>query len=410
MDQSNYETIVIGGGASGLAAGVSAAEAGDRVLILEALDAPGKKILASGNGRCNLMNNGEYRYYGNERFALQVMEACRRERLTAFWKRYGLFLAEEEERVYPCTFQAQSVMTALKNAIRMTGAELRCGSPVNGIRKSDGVFIVTADGKEYRGNRVILSTGGAAQVRAGGFETGYHLMTRMGHRMNPIRAALAPIITEKKAISGLAGIRVRCRVTLKSGDTVIHRTEGELMFTEYGVSGICAMQMARWAETEGCELEIHFLHRYFERPEEALPELERRQREFAGQTAECLTTGMVVPKVAYAICKQAGLAMRGETVETLTGEQIRRVAEAACSYRIPVTGTKGLENAQVTAGGIDADEFRPETMESRLVQGLHATGEVLDVDGDCGGYNLMFAFATGILAGRNGRSDAGRAG
>jgi hypothetical protein len=397
-----WDLIVIGGGAAGLAAAVSAAEFGDRVLILEAQDRVGKKILASGNGRCNLMNSGELKYYGDSLFASRVFEILTRDQIRNFWFRHGLSLSNENERVYPGTFQAQSVLLSLKTALYLHSVDVRCSSSVHQIEKISNKFRVYHDSGIDDALRVLVASGGAAQPRLGGSGDGYEWLRKFGHTIHPLSPSLVPLITDQKAVSGLSGIRVRCRVRLLVDGTEKHFEKGELLFTDNGVSGICAMQLGRFF-SQGAVLEIHFLHRWFERPDDVIQELRRRQKIFSCMSPEYLLNGYLLPKVSFAVCKQAGLAMRGEKITDLSDEMLLAVAEAACKYKIPVLGTKGFNEAQVTAGGADPEEFFPDTFESRLCHGLFAAGEILDVDGDCGGFNLMFAFAGGILAGCNGR-------
>jgi len=402
MPNKRWDLIIIGGGAAGMAAAVAAAEAGDRVLLLEAQEKIGKKVLASGNGRCNLMNTGALKYYGNPEFAGQVLNRLPREELERFFRAHGLALASEGESVYPGTFQAQSVLTAFKAFLEMLAVDVRCSARVEAIEKTAGGFRVRKKEGWDEGARLLIATGGAAQPKLGGNECGYAFLRRFGHTIHAPFPALAPIMTDRKGISGLAGIRARGTISLVHPDGERRTESGEILFTEYGVSGICAMQLGRFARP-GDRLEIHFLSRWFRDADEARADIEGRRQVFRRMAPEYLLNGYVMPKVSFAICKQAGLAMRGETIGELTEEQIRAVCETACRYTLQVQETRGLSEAQVTAGGADPEEFDPGTMASKKCPGLYAAGEVLDVDGDCGGFNLMFAFAGGILAGRNGR-------
>ncbi len=403
------DVIIIGAGAAGMAAAIEAAECGDRVLLLEAGDRVGRKLSATGNGRCNLMNRGEPRYYGAEEFARDVLRQCGRQEQTDFWKHLGLFLTEESEgRIYPRTLQAASVVGAMKAGLEMNRVQTQLRTRVTGIRKSGNAFLLTAEGPdsgscEIRGGRVIIACGGAAQPKLGGSDSGYALLRELGHPIIPVQPALTALDTDQKAVSGLSGIRVRCSVSVRKGANVLRHERGEVLFTDGGVSGICVMQCSRWAEPGKTELELNLADGLFTDAGEAAAELRARRERFGTREAQRILEGIVVPKLSYAVCKQAGLPLRGETIGQLREKDLLRVAEALLRYRIPVTGKKSLSEAQVTAGGADCDAFFPETLESRLVPGLYAAGEVLNVDGDCGGFNLMFAFGSGILAGRKGR-------
>ena len=399
------DVLVIGAGASGLAAAVAAAECGDHVCLLEAQQKPGRKVLASGNGRCNLMNLNAPVYYGDAAFARQVYDSCPPDRIRLFFRKFGLLLrADAEGRVYPCTFQASSVLDALLLALKVHGTDCIIGTRVNRIERAGTGFRVHTDsGETYTAARIIVSTGGPAQPRLGGSEDGLNLLKPFGHRAIPFRPALTALTTDKRSISGLAGIRVRCQARMLTAGQEVHREAGELLFTEDGISGICVMQCARFVSPGESVCLLNLVHDLFRDPEEAVLELKRRKDAFPEEDPTLLIRGICLPRLAFAVCKQAGLALRGERNRDLDDAQLRAVAEAMMGYRLRIMDLKGFDQAQVSAGGLDCSFFDSRTMESGRLPGLHATGEVLNVDGDCGGFNLMFAWATGILAGENGR-------
>ena len=202
MPNKRWDLIIIGGGAAGMAAAVAAAEAGDRVLLLEAQEKIGKKVLASGNGRCNLMNTGALKYYGNPEFAGQVLNRLPREELERFFRAHGLALASEGERVYPGTFQAQSVLTAFKAFLEMLAVDVRCSVRVEAIEKTAGGFRVRKKEGWDEGARLLIATGGAAQPKLGGNECGYAFLRRFGHTIHAPFPALAPIMTSGRASPG----------------------------------------------------------------------------------------------------------------------------------------------------------------------------------------------------------------
>ena len=401
-----YDLAIVGAGASGLSAGISAARCGDRVIIFEASASIGRKILASGNGRCNLMNSGELRYYGASSFAKAVLERCGYDEQVLFWRSMGLMIsADPENRVYPCTFQSSSVLEALKRELKMLNVEIRLSTPVQFCRPiQNGTFEII--GKEQRifARRVIVATGGAACSKLGGNRSGYDLLKNLGHTVKDLKPALVPLTANPKHISGLAGLRVRCSASLKdqSGE-MLHQEKGEILFTDYGVSGICAMQCARFVSGNNNYLELNFSDRLFPDLNELEKELQWRKKHYCTLDPRYLLCGMIPEKLSFAVMKQAGIQMRGETLQDYDDVIIPVIMKVFTHYRIDVTGDRGMENAQVTAGGVCCDAFSAEKMESLLVPGLQAAGEILDVDGDCGGFNLMFAFGSGILAGLYGR-------
>jgi len=406
---AGYDFAIIGGGAAGMAAAIRAAELGDRVILMEKGNALGKKIAASGNGRCNLMNIGEPRYFGDSGFAETILRRCGPKELTAFWRAQGLLLSEETEgRVYPCTFLSSTVLETLKGSLKRNHVEIRLQTAATECRKTAKGFQIRTGKETLEAGRILVCTGGEAQSRLGGCGDGYAILRAFGHRMIDPFPALCPVITDRRSIAGLAGIRVKCAVRLldPAGEE-IRRESGEVLFTEYGISGICIMQMARWIRGGGYQIELDPAGRLFSSDGELDAELAARRERFSEMGAENFLNGITAGKLGFAVMKQAGIPLRGEKISDLTDDQLRKIAYTLRHYRLSAEGVKGMEEAQVTAGGAACEEFSPENMESRLVTGLHAAGEVMNADGDCGGFNLMFAFAGGILAGENGRRKRG---
>lgn len=399
-----YDFAIIGGGASGLAAAVSAAACGDRVLVLEKNSSLGRKIAASGNGRCNLMNSGSLKYFGDSVFSRKVFENCPAEMLFRYWDEIGICLCEEsEKRIYPSTLHSSTVIDAYKIRLKADGVDVRLQTEVRDIAECEHSFLIHSENNSFKASRILIACGGPASPRLGGTDCGIHFLARFGHTIFPVKPALCPLTTDMKSISGLSGIRVKCSVRLKSlaGEILSHE-EGEVLFTDYGISGICAMQTARFAEP-GSHLELDLTGRIFPDSDELISVLIRRQKQIGDFPPETLLTGFLVPKLSYAVMKQAGIEMKGRTVRDLSVTELRNIVRTCRSYTLRISGCRGIEDAQVTAGGADCSEFCPGTMQSLLINGLFAAGEVLNVDGDCGGYNLMFATASGILAGLNGR-------
>ena len=403
---TQYDLAVIGGGASGLAAAAAAASLGDSVIILEGSNAVGRKIIASGNGRCNLMNAGEPRYFGNSVFARMVLKYCGRKEQTAFWRDLGLLLSKEdsEGRIYPCTFQSSSVLDALKTHLRIRHVNILLNSPIRECNKmAENRFCIRTDEHDISAERILIATGSPAGQKISRAGEGYSVLEKFGHKIHPVRPALVPLLTDRKSISGLSGIRSRCNVVLMDADGyILHSERGELLFTEKGISGICVMQCARFIR-EQCVIELDLIDHIFNNDSEFERELIRRKRIFAQLSPAEMLNGILPAKLSYAVIKQAGIPIKDHTMKDMDPTMIRAIIKSARHYRISITGSRGIEDAQVCSGGADCNMFRSENMESLLEKGLHAAGEILDIDGDCGGFNLMFAFGSGILAGINGR-------
>lgn len=397
------DVIVIGGGAAGMIAAVTASEQGKHVLLLEKSDRPGRKILASGNGRCNLMNSGNLKYFGDDEFAKRVLKNCTRQDIASFFFRYGLILREEaENRIYPATGQAVSVVSVLKNAMYLRCVQTVMNCRVLSVEYQNHRFTVITDRNEsFESNRLILACGGAAQPKLGGTADGYSLLEKLGHSIITPVPALVPLCTDHKSISGLSGLRIRCSVRLMKDQHIIHTENGEVLFTDYGVSGICIMQCARFTEQHEMYFELDFLVNTFPDRSKLRDEMLRRKDLFSDCSPLWLLNGILPEKLAYAVLKQSGLPLRGEKAGDTEDGFIDRIIETASHYKVHVLSNRGFDYAQVTAGGADCRQFDPSSMRSMFIPELYAAGEVLNVDGDCGGFNLMFAFASGIIAGRN---------
>ena len=397
--------LVIGGGAAGLTAAIAAAECGDRVTVLERMDRVGKKILATGNGRCNLMNIGSRRFPGGAVLADAVLDRCGVPEQTRFWQHLGLRMRQEDGgRVYPVSGMASTVLDTLRFATDALGVEVITGIHVTGLFKARHGWTVMAGEQKWKAERVIIAGGGCAQPKLGSDGSTWPLLTNLGHHMVTAKPALTQMITDTAAIKGLSGIRVRTKVTITRDGHEKYTESGELLFADYGVTGVCVMQCARYAEA-GDTLHIDLSRAFgFESVDDFRQEMHRRRKEWETRPQSEVLTGLCVPKLSQAILQAAGvLNAQRHTCADLSPAMIDRLTAIAADFPLVIKGVKGFDSAQVTAGGISGNEFDFVTMESRLVPGVHAAGEVLDVDGDCGGYNLMFAFGSGILAGLNGR-------
>lgn len=398
---------VIGGGAAGMAAAIASAECGDRVLLLERMDRVGRKLLATGNGRCNLMNRGAWRYPGGGDFAAQVLKQCGAAEQTRFWQAHGLYLRQEEDgRVYPVSGQASTVLDVLRLAMEAQGVTVRTGAEVTALRREGREWAVCLGEESIRCDRVIVAGGGCAQPKLGSNGSCYELLIPFGHHRTPLRPALTQIETDAEPIRGLAGIRVKALVRVMQGSRCLHEERGELLFADYGISGVCVMQCARYA-APGTEVEIDLLSGMGLTREAAREELRARRERWPQQPMEQLLTGLCVARLAMAVGRQAQVRFQNRRMDSLTAQEADRLTKVLAAFCLTVRGVRGFDSAQVTSGGLIPSEFNARTMESRLIPGLYAAGEVLDVDGDCGGFNLMFAFGSGLLAGWRGRKPMG---
>ena len=404
--ESKAPILIIGGGASGLAAACVCAQNRVPFLLLEKEHKLGRKLLATGNGRCNLMNLGPPVYFGDNRFASRVLAACGAAEVGEFFTGLGLaFFEEELGRVYPNTRQAATVLDCLTAGfINSPGARVQTGVQVTGLRQMGAGFeVTTASGERHQAPRVILAAGGPAAPKLGGSGLLAEELTRLGHRLLPFFPALCALTTETRPIKGLNGLRVPDYVTLLHDGQPVAAAAGELLFTNYGVSGLCAMQLARNAESGLAAGKSVGVSLDFAPLLGLAPVLMRRLKltELAGGSHQAAALALLTDRLNTLGLERlyTGLLPRA-MAEKLQNLPIREAARWLTGLRLAVTGTQGLENAQVAAGGIDCRDIDPGTMASKKTPGLYICGEILNVDGDTGGFNLLFAWATGILAGR----------
>lgn len=397
------KVAVIGGGAAGLAAAITAAEAGHAVTVLERQGRVGRKLMATGNGRCNLsnLNWGPENYHGQDpAFALPALAAFPPAAALDFFRSLGLLtVAEPSGRVYPRSDQAGSVVDVLRLAAAARGAELRTGVEVLSLcRAGDGFALVLA-GETVAADRVIVCCGGLAGEKLGGTKSGYALLSSLGHRRTPLHPALVQLRTDPTYVRALKGVRAEARVVLEKAGAVIAQSAGEVQFTDYGISGPAVFEVSRAASTAAGAVTARLDLLPGIPAEELEGLLARRAADFPGLPLENLLTGMLHNRLGQTVLRYAGFGLSG-MADGLTGADLSRTAATVKDFALPVTGTLGFDAAQITAGGMDTTQFDPHTLQSRLVPGLYAAGEVLDVDGDCGGYNLQWAWASGRLAGR----------
>lgn len=401
---SKSDILIIGGGASGLAAACVLSGSAFQVRVLEAQQKAGRKLLATGNGRCNLMQSGRPLYFGDAAFACQALEHCSQKQVLAFFHGLGLTTHEEDGGlVYPASMQAATVLDCLLLPIRKNPrCQVLTDSRVTAIsREGAGFAVRTARGEAYAAPRLIVAAGSPAQPRLSGSGDVYPLLTALGHRLVTPRPALSKLHSRAEAVRGLRGLRLPAVCTLCDGDQPVSRTQGEVLFTQEGVSGVCAMQLSRdageiLARGGRPTLYLDFspllglLPRRYGRAapgpaEENYPRVLAWLEERAARLPREAWLLGALPRLLLA--RQEGLDARG-------------CARMLSAFPVPVTAVSGFDHAQVASGGIDCRDVDPATMESRIIPGLYLTGEVLNVDGDCGGHNLLFAWASGILAAR----------
>ncbi len=398
------DVLVIGAGPSGLMAAIMAAREGARVVILEKMEKPGKKLLTTGNGRCNLSNrsilNGQSYHTENPNEADQILQKFSARETESFFSELGLLIKSREGGLlYPYSDQAQSVLDALLWEAERRKIKLKCREEVREIIRSEKGFLVKTEGWQYEADRVILSLGGKAAPLTGSCGSGYELAKALGHRVVPVLPALVPLTIKEKDFKALEGVRSRAALTLLVNGKAAAKESGELQWTSYGISGIVVFQLSSLAvryQKQGAKVQI--LADLF--PDEDEAALCQKLNEFFERgtfSYERLLSGFFHKKVLSTLLKREQIKPQ-ERADRATALAFLKKSKKLC---LTVSGSRSFEQAQVCSGGVSLKEIHTATMESRVVPGLYLAGELLDVDGPCGGFNLQWAWASGYLAGKH---------
>ncbi len=389
---------VIGGGASGLAAAISAASMGAHVTVYESGARVGRKILATGNGRCNMTNrnaSAEHYHGADVDFVRGAQEKFWVEDTLGFFLSLGVITKTEQDgRVYPYSDRASSVLDALRLKLDTLGVRVVTNYEVKSVkRKNNRFLIVPYRGESETADAVIVATGGRAAPNLGSKGGGYDILKGLGHTVTDTRPSLVQLKTETETVKKLKGIRITAEASIDGASEY-----GEILFTDYGLSGIAIFSLTAYLDKQKT-VSLDIMSGTDK--EELISMLTKRAQLMSDVPLESYFTGMLDKRVGQALLKSAGITPLSRPSRTLTETEITRLAEVMKKWEFKIEGTMSWNNAQTTKGGAVTREFDKDTMESKIVKGLYAAGEVLDIDGDCGGYNLQWAWSSGCLAGRN---------
>ena len=399
----SFDVIITGGCASGLAAAINAHRLYPqlKIAVIEKLPRVCKKILATGNGRCNLSNeNTDCGGYTNADFAKFALNRYSVEKTKAFFSSLGLITyTDSEGRIYPVSNTAASVADALR--FNLDGIEVITDVAVTSVIKENDTFILN---DKYRCNKLIIAAGGKASPSQGSDGSGYSLAKSLGHTVTPLRPALVPLVANQAITKPLKGVRIhKAEITLEQNGKKIASSHGEILFTDNGISGIAAMELAssfeKSKESTGEITAVIDLvpDMSFDKTVEYISALRNENK----RNFDFLLTGILPKAAGIAVLKKSGVLLTGE-IKKLTEKEISVTAESIHNFRIKVIKTKGFDCAQVTSGGISTNEINGETMESLICKNLFFAGEIIDVDGRCGGFNLQWAWSSGLTAGELG--------
>lgn len=400
---------VIGGGAAGIMAAIAARYTGAGVTILEKNQRVGKKILATGNGRCNLTNvNLEItNYHGrNPGFVNGALNRFDVRKTIDFFEYLGItHKVEDGGKVFPCSGQASSVLDVMRYELDETGVKVICEAEVKEVKKNAREFIINlADGREYRADRVIVATGGKAAPQLGSNGSGYILAEKLGHRIIEPFPALVQLKLAAKFLKQVKGIKFEGNAEIIVNNRPVAGAQGEILFAEYGISGPPILSLSRKAgeymqKKQKVHLKLSLINYLSEQKLEEY--LVRRFQTRPEKPLAFSFVGFINKRLALVVLREAGIADANKPAGQVTAGELNNIIKILKDWRFEITGTTSWPNAQVSAGGVDVADVNAQTLESKIVPGLYFAGEVLDIDGDCGGFNLQWAWSSGYVAGES---------
>lgn len=400
-----WDLVVIGAGAAGMMAAITAARENKRVCILEKLDKAGKKLLATGNGKCNFTNaNMTPECFGGDKsFVKNVLEHFSVEDCLEFFHSIGIYPKNKNGYFYPNSEQAASVTNAFLYELERLGVKIFYETKVKEIVPNTDEVCVWTDKGCFIGKKLVIATGLLAAPKLGSDGSLFDAVKALGHRFSPILPALCGFYCKGMKFKQVSGVRAQGTVAAYIDGKCVADDTGEIQFTDYGLSGIPVFQISRWLskglyEKKRVEIKINLLPEF--KHEQLVDEINHRIALGKDLPASTLLNGLVNQKLADMILEKAGVD-KSVSIAFLSKEQIHKVLGFLHEITVPVTNYRDFEFAQVCTGGISTSDIDLDTLESKFTPKVHFAGEILDVDGICGGYNLHFAWATGYMAGRD---------
>lgn len=400
-----YDALIIGGGAAGLMCAISAKQKNNnkKIAVIEKNDRVGKKLLSTGNGRCNLTNkNIDFNRYSGSfvKQAEYIFKNYTTERLLEIFKNLGLMTyTDSESRCYPVCRQASAVLDVLRFACDRLGVDIFLSQSIKTLKKQKDKFIIKTDSTELQSDNLIIAFGSKAAPKLGGNASGIDYLKNFGHTVVPFSPALCPIKVKSDVLKSLKGIRATAITTLLNGKGKTIKSElGEVQFSENALSGICIFNLSVYAKNKD---EIHLDLMPDISYNELFNILLSHKKLFATQTIDNLFTGIFQKRLAQAIFKTIGISDFSRFCRDLSEKELKAVSHTVKSMKFEIIDKEGFDKAQCALGGVKGSEIDEKTMQSKIVKGLYIVGEAIDICGECGGFNLHFAFSSGHLAGEN---------
>lgn len=387
---------IIGAGASGLAAAIEASlnTPNLSITLFDKMMRAGKKLLATGNGRCNFTNMdlSPSHFYGERNFLRKILTSQFADSV-GFFRELGVLTYTEDNRIYPRSQQASAIREALCNATDKPNIRFNFDITVSEIEKKENKFILNDE--EF--DAVIVCGGGKASPSQGSDGSCYNILSSLGHKITPVYPALCGLTTNDKALKSLKGVRAECNARLYNNDILLGQEIGEVQFTDKGISGIPVMNLShRCKNHKNLLLSLDLAEEFSET--ELTEHIKAVKSASPNIETECLLNGILNNKLGFAVMEKSGIKPH-TTVNKLNSDAIRNLCYTIKNLDFSISGTRGFDNAQICCGGVDTNEIDGHTMMSQLVKGLFICGEVIDIHGDCGGYNLHLAWTTGRIAG-----------
>lgn len=403
------KVVIIGGGASGIVSAIHAKVKDNEVIVLEKESECLKKLLKTGNGRCNYYNDDQkvdYYHSSNQELLEDVITKENLDSVLLFFKELGVLPRIKDGYYYPNSNQAVSIKNTLLLKVKELGIQIITNYMVTGVKKEEDKFIIFSNNKKIIANRVIVSTGSFASFSNIEDINSYQLLENLGHRIRKVLPSLVQLKAKGSYLKDWAGIRTQVKLSLYENNQLIKEEEGEIQLTNYGISGICTFNISREVslglyQHHSMEVFIDFLP-MVDNIEEFL---EERYHLLGNRSCYNLLEGVLSTKLIDVLLKRISINVSKKYAE-LTILEKEKLFAILKKFQLPIVATNDFSKAQVAVGGVFLEEVNPKTMESLKVNGLYITGEVLDVDGICGGYNLTFAWISGILAGRSIANDS----
>ncbi|HZJ82682.1 MAG TPA: NAD(P)/FAD-dependent oxidoreductase [Clostridia bacterium] len=409
MAEIKKQVVIVGGGASGMIAAIAAKRQGADVTILERNPRIGKKILATGNGRCNFTNiycDIDYYHGNNPKFIYSPLSQFSPYDAIDFFEELGIsHKIEELGKVFPMSDQASSVLDVLRYELEQRQVNVICNAYVTEIwGKERSFFLKLEDGSIIQGDRVILATGGKAMPSSGSDGNGFNLAKKMGHSLTDVFPGLVQIMLEESFFKQIQGVKFVGTAEILYSDQSIVQDRGDILFANYGVSGPPILQLSRKVGellNEGKKLELKITIIDTMSRDEVKKFMDDRFETTKEKAVDFSLVGLINKRLIPVLLKEAQIENIKRPVRSLSLDERSRIADILMDWRFEIKGTRGWSNAQVTAGGVNTDDIDPKTMESKIIKGLYLTGEVMDIDGQCGGFNLQWAWSSGFIAGKN---------